>query len=58
MSKQREPSRRNSGRTILNQSNETLCTCVSFQETRDSRKEEPEANIYLHVFIILEDTLK
>ena len=58
MWKQRKPSRRNSGRTILNQSKEMLCTCVSFQQTRDSRKEEPEANVYLHIFIILENTLK
>ena len=42
-----------------NQSKEVLCICVSFQGSRDSAKEEePKANVYLHVFIILEDTLK
>ena len=30
---------------MLNQSEEMLCICVSFQEFRDSVKEEPETNI-------------
>ena len=42
---------------MLNQSKEVLCICVSFQESRDSIKEEPETNARLHVFIILEETL-
>ena len=54
---EREPSRRNSGRSMLNQSKEVLCICVSFQESQDSIKEEPETKVYLHVFIILEETL-
>ena len=44
--KQRKASRRNSGRSMLNQSKEVLCICVSFQEYRDSIKEEPENNVY------------
>ena len=39
-------SRRNSGRSMLNESKEVLCICVSFQESRDSIKEEPEMNVY------------
>ena len=31
---------------MLNQLKEVLCICVSFQETRDSIKEEPEMNVY------------
>ena len=42
---------------MLNQSKEVLCICVLFQESQDSIKEEPETNVYLHVFIILEETL-
>ena len=42
---------------MLHQSKEVLCICVSFQEPRDSIKEEPETNIYLHVLIILEEAL-
>ena len=42
---------------MLNQSKEVLCICVSFQESRDSIKEGPQTNIYLHDFIILEGTL-
>ena len=43
---------------MLNQSKEVLCICVSFEEFRDAIKEEPETNVHLHVFIILEETLK
>ena len=43
---------------MLNQSNEVLYICVSFQESRDPIKEEPETNVYLHIFIILEETLR
>ena len=43
---------------MLNQSKEVLWICVSFQESQESMKEEPEMNVYLHVFIILEKTLK
>ena len=39
-------SRRNSGRSMLNQLKEVLCICVSFQESRDSRKEEQETNVH------------
>ena len=46
----RKPSHRNSGRSILNQSKKVLCICVSFQESRDSIKKEPERNIY-YVFL-------
>ena len=38
--------KRNSGRSMLNQSKEVLSICVSFQEYRDSIKEEPETNVY------------
>ena len=31
---------------MLNQSKEVLCIYVSFQESRDSIKEEPETNVY------------
>ena len=31
---------------MLNQSKEVLCICVSFQESRDLVKEEPETNVY------------
>ena len=55
---EREPSRRNSGRSMLNQSKEVLCICVLFEESQDSIKEKPETNVYLHVFIILEEALK
>ena len=41
---------------MQNQSKQMLCICVLFQESRDSIKEEPETNVYLHVFIILEET--
>ena len=30
---------------MLNQLKEMLCICVLFQESRDSTKEEPEANV-------------
>ena len=43
---EREPSRRNSGRSMLNQSKEVLCICVSFQESRDSIKEELETYMF------------
>ena len=36
--------KRNTGRSMLNQSKEVLCICVSFQEFRDSVKEKPETN--------------
>ena len=42
---------------MLNQSTEVLCICVSFQESRDSIKEEPENKVY-DVFIILKEILK
>ena len=42
---------------MLNESKEVLCICVSFEKSQDSIKEEPETNVYLHVFIILEETL-
>ena len=42
----RKLSRRNSGRSMLNQSKKVLCICVSFQESGDSIKEEPETNVY------------
>ena len=32
--------KKNSGRSLLNQSKEGLCICVSFQESQDSIKEE------------------
>ena len=32
--KKRKPSRRNSGRSMLNHSKEVLCICVSFQESK------------------------
>ena len=38
--------KRNSGTSMLNQQKEVLCICVSFQESRDSIKEEPETNVY------------
>ena len=41
---------------MIDQSKEVLWICVSFQESRDSIKEEPETKVYLHVFIILEET--
>ena len=31
---------------MLNQPKEVLCICVSFQESRDSIKEEPEMKVY------------
>ena len=31
---------------MLNQSKEVLYICVSFQESRDSIKKEPETNVY------------
>ena len=31
---------------MLNQLKEVLCICVSFQESGDSVKEEPETNVY------------
>ena len=43
---------------MLNQSKKVLGICVSFQESQDSIKEEPEINVYLNVFIILGGTLK
>ena len=43
---EREPSRRNSGRSMLKQSKEVLCICVSFQESRDSIKEELETYMF------------
>ena len=43
---EREPSRRNSGRSMLNQSKEVLCISVSFQESRDSIKEELETYMF------------
>ena len=55
--KQRKTSCRNSGRSMLNQSTEVLRICVSFQESRDSIKEEPENKVY-DVFIILKEILK
>ena len=41
--KKQKPSSRNSGKSRLNQSNEVLCICVLFQESRD-QKREPETN--------------
>ena len=41
---------------MLNKSNEVLCICVSFQESRDPIKEEPVTKVYLHIFIKLEET--
>ena len=41
----RKPSCRNSAKFMLNQSKEVLYFYVSFQESRDSINEEPEANI-------------
>ena len=38
--------KRNSGRSMLNQLKEVLCICVSSQEFRDSIKEGPETNVY------------
>ena len=35
---------------MLNQSKEVFCICVSFQDSLDSVKEEPETNVYLHAF--------
>ena len=43
---------------MLNQSKEVSWICVSFQEFQEAIKEEPETNVYLHVFIILEEALK
>ena len=43
---------------MLSQTKDVFCICVSFQEFEDSIKEEPEANVYLLVFIKLEETLK
>ena len=37
--------KRNGGRSMLNQSKGVLCICVSSQEFRDSIKEELETNI-------------
>ena len=37
---------RNGGRSMLNQSKDMLCIFVSFQESRDSIKEEPETRVY------------
>ena len=42
----RKPSRRNSGRFMLNLSKEWLCIYISFQESRDSIKEEPKTKVY------------
>ena len=42
----RKPSCRNSAKFMLNQSKEVLYFYVSFQESRDSINEEPEANIF------------
>ena len=56
--KKRKPSRRSTGRSMLSQTKDVLCVCVSFQEFQDSIKEEPETNVYLLVFITLEETLK
>ena len=42
----RKPSRRNSGRFMLNLSKEWLCIYISFQESRDSTKEEPKIKVY------------
>ena len=33
-------------RSMLNQSKEVLCICVSFQESGDLIKEKPEVNVY------------
>ena len=38
--------KRKSGRSMLNQSKEVLCICVSFQESQNLIKEEPETNVY------------
>ena len=39
-------SRRNHGKSMLNQSKEVLYICVSFQESQDSIEEKPETNVY------------
>ena len=41
---------------MLNQSKKLLCICVSFQESRDSIKGEPETNVY-DMFLIILDVL-
>ena len=38
--------KRNSRRSMLNQSKEVLCICVLFQESQDSVKEDPGTNVY------------
>ena len=38
--------KRNSGRSMLNQSKEVLCICVLSQESQDSVKEDPGTNVY------------
>ena len=40
---------------MLNQWKEMLCICVSFQEFRDSVKEEPETNVYYMFYHIRAD---
>ena len=37
--------KRNSRKSMLNESQKVLCIYVSFQEPRDSIKEEPETNV-------------
>ena len=41
-----KPSRRNSEKPKPNQPKEFLCIYVSFQESWDSIKEEPETNVF------------
>ena len=36
----------NGGRSMLNQSKDVLCICVSFENSRDSIKEKPVTNVY------------
>ena len=53
----RKPTRKNSGRYMLNQSKEVLCICVQFQGFGGSIKEELKRNVY-DIFIILVEILK
>ena len=38
--------KRNSGRSLLNQSKEVLCIFVLFQKFRDLMNDEPETHVY------------
>ena len=42
----RKQNEKNSGRSMLNQSQEVLYICISFQESRDSIKHDPETKVY------------